>query len=111
VGFFTDDIQNSRLSLGEGRAGKAAAENKVLIFPDLSQQQDKFTRETLLTNEKIVSHHIAPLIAKGKIIGVLRFSAGKSSIRMKNGWNYLDSGHSVSHRSGWSESFHRTTKE
>ncbi len=71
IGFYTDDIQRSRISIGEGRAGTAAAERRILTAPDITQAQDKFTRETLLVDEKIVSHHVAPLIAKGQIKGVL----------------------------------------
>lgn len=71
IGFRTDNIEKSRVLLGEGRAGAAAAERRIISFPYLDQAQDTFSRTVLLSGEAFVSHITVPLIAKGELKGVL----------------------------------------
>ena len=71
IGFKTHNIQQSRVPLGRGRAGVAAIERRIVSLPNLDQELDSFTRTTLLTDEKFVSHIVAPLVAKGQTKGVL----------------------------------------
>jgi PAS domain S-box-containing protein/putative nucleotidyltransferase with HDIG domain len=70
-GFKTSNIETLKVLLGEGRAGTAASERRILSLSDLSQAQDAFSRTVLISEEKFVSHHVAPLIAKGQVKGVL----------------------------------------
>ncbi len=71
AGFQTANIEKSHVRLGEGRAGTAALERRIVSLPDMDQVQDTFSRVTLLGDEQFVSHIVAPLIAKGQIKGVL----------------------------------------
>lgn len=71
TGFKTDEIAKTRLKLGEGRAGKAAAERKVISKSDLTRSKDTFSRVVLFQSEELISHHVAPLIDKGEVHGVL----------------------------------------
>lgn len=65
-GFLTPAIQSTHVRMGEGNAGKAALERKPIIIADLS---------TSLTNalkgEDFKSYVAIPLIAHGKVTGVL----------------------------------------
>lgn len=70
-GFHTKAIEHARQQLGEGYAGLAAQERRIIHIPDLETEQDSYIRKILLAGEKFVSYHGVPLIAKGRIMGVL----------------------------------------
>lgn len=70
-GFHTKSIERSLVRLGRGQAGSAALSRQILIFPDLSAANPACSRAALLLDENFVSHHIAPLVAKGQVKGVL----------------------------------------
>ena len=70
-GFLTSAIQQSRLRLGEGLAGRAALERHIVHALDLSQPGHEFVRAELLKAEKFVSYYAVPLLAKGELKGLL----------------------------------------
>ena len=70
-GFLTPKIQESRLRLGEGIAGVAALEHRVIGIPDLKAPDSGFARTPLLEGEEFVAYYAVPLIAKGQVKGVL----------------------------------------
>lgn len=70
-GFRTKGIENSRLQMGEGYAGRAALEHRILNIPNLPKEESKFIRYELLAGEDFISYYAAPLIAKGQVKGVL----------------------------------------
>jgi len=70
-GFHTKAIEHARQRLGEGYAGLAAQERRTIHIPDLETEQDSYIRKMLLAGENFVSYHGVPLIAKGRIMGVL----------------------------------------
>jgi PAS domain S-box-containing protein/putative nucleotidyltransferase with HDIG domain len=70
-GFHTKAIEYARQPLGEGYAGRAAQERCTVHIPDLAKEHDNFLRGILLAGENFVSYHGVPLIAKGKVMGVL----------------------------------------
>jgi PAS domain S-box-containing protein/putative nucleotidyltransferase with HDIG domain len=70
-GFRTSTITRTRLRLGEGYAGRAALERRVVSTADLSESDVVHARPQLLGDEGFVAHHAAPLIAKGHVKGVL----------------------------------------
>lgn len=70
-GFHTKSIERSSVRLGRGQAGSAALSRQILIFPDLAAANPVCLRAALLLDENFVSHHIAPLVAKGQVKGVL----------------------------------------
>jgi len=70
-GFRTAALRHTRLRLGEGHAGRAALERRIVSIADLRQARDAFERAKLLDSENFVSYFGAPLVAKGQIKGVL----------------------------------------
>ncbi len=70
-GFRSRAIQNTRLRIGEGHAGRAALERRVISIPDVMKSNDPCLRSGILTNDIFISHHAAPLIVKGQVKGVL----------------------------------------
>jgi len=69
-GFRSTAIARSRLRLGECQAGRAALERRTTFVPDLAAETS-FVRAPLLAAESFVAHSVVPLIAKGKVKGVL----------------------------------------
>jgi PAS domain S-box-containing protein/putative nucleotidyltransferase with HDIG domain len=71
-GFRYPTIQKSRVHLGEGCAGRAALERQIISgtigAPDRADCQ---RLRVELADENFVTHHIAPLIVKGQVKGVL----------------------------------------
>jgi HD-GYP domain-containing protein (c-di-GMP phosphodiesterase class II) len=70
-GFHTDTLQSTHLSLGEGHAGRAAQEQRIIQIRDLTQHYGDFSRAVLLADEEFQAYFAVPLIAKGQIKGVL----------------------------------------
>jgi len=70
-GFRSQAITRARLRLGEGFAGEAALQRRLVSIPDLRQAEAPAGTEDLLAGEGFVEYHAAPLIAKGVIEGVL----------------------------------------
>jgi PAS domain S-box-containing protein len=70
-GFRNMDIRHSRLRLGEGIAGRAALERRIIGVPDLSKYGRDFRRLELIAGEGFVAYYAVPLIAKGQVRGVL----------------------------------------
>jgi PAS domain S-box-containing protein/putative nucleotidyltransferase with HDIG domain len=70
-GFHTQALNHTKLRLGEGVAGRAALERRMINIPDLTKSSEAFRRAPLLTEEGFVSYFAAPLVAKGQVKGVL----------------------------------------
>jgi PAS domain S-box-containing protein len=70
-GFHSTAIERSLVRLGEGRAGAAALERRIVEVPSLAEGQTVFTRASLLAGEGFAAYYCAPLMAKGQIKGVL----------------------------------------
>ncbi|MBI5418681.1 MAG: GAF domain-containing protein [Deltaproteobacteria bacterium] len=70
-GFRTVVLQNTRLRLTEGHAGRVASERCLAVVPDLRKDPGLFQRSPLLGGEEFVSYIGVPLIAKGQTKGVL----------------------------------------
>jgi len=66
LGFRTSAIQNTHVRLGKGHVGQVAFERKTLIVPDLSE-----TLTHALDGEEFRSYVAMPLVAHGKIQGVI----------------------------------------
>ncbi|MBI2471293.1 MAG: PAS domain S-box protein [Planctomycetes bacterium] len=84
-GFRTDAIQYSRLRIGEGTAGQAALERRLISIPNLNEIGAAFVRAKLLSDEEFVAHYAIPLIAKGCINGVLEVFH-RSTITPEQNW-------------------------
>lgn len=70
-GFRSRALRYTDLRLGEGFAGAAALERRIVHFPNLTQEENALWRSPLLANEEFVAYFAVPLIAKGAIKGVL----------------------------------------
>jgi putative nucleotidyltransferase with HDIG domain len=70
-GFHTQALHHTKLRLGEGNAGRAALERKLVSIPDLSKTSEIYRSAPLLAEEGFVSYFAVPLIAKGQVKGVL----------------------------------------
>lgn len=70
-GFRAASLQNTRLRLGEGYAGRAALERHIVTVPNLTDAPGEFARSQILLNEEFVAYYAVPLIARGEVRGVL----------------------------------------
>jgi PAS domain S-box-containing protein/putative nucleotidyltransferase with HDIG domain len=70
-GFRTTALQNTHLRLGEGYAGRAALENRVLNIPDLRNRKTDILRSPAFGLEDFVAYYAVPLTAQGRVKGVL----------------------------------------
>jgi putative nucleotidyltransferase with HDIG domain len=70
-GFRSTSLQYTHLRLGEGCAGRVAMERKMLNVPNLKENQMEFGRSPLFQVEDFTAYFGVPLIAKGRVLGVL----------------------------------------
>jgi len=71
IGFTTSRIRESNVRLGEGPAGVAALERRMIRVHDLVKPEIDFVRKALIAEEGFHSYCVVPLIAKGQVKGVL----------------------------------------
>ncbi len=69
-GFRDRAVEQVRVRLGEGQAGRVALERCSLSFPDLAVHSGR-GHGSLILREGFVAHHLTPLVAKGQVKGVL----------------------------------------
>jgi PAS domain S-box-containing protein len=70
-GFRVDNHHNEHLRLGEGFAGRAALERRMVSVPDIEVARDGLRAGYLEDEEGFRSYYAVPLIAKGEVKGVL----------------------------------------
>jgi PAS domain S-box-containing protein len=70
-GFHTGALRHTHLKLGEGYAGRAALEQRIVYIPNLAETPGDLSRATLLAMEGFSTYYAVPLIAKGQLKGVL----------------------------------------
>jgi len=70
-GFRTSALRHTHLRLGQGYAGVAALENRVVSIPSVKKGDGDFKRLGVLEGEDIVAYYGVPLVAKGQVKGVL----------------------------------------
>jgi PAS domain S-box-containing protein len=70
-GFRSHVLQHTNLRVGDGYAGRAALERRIVSIPHLEEAENGLRRATLLPQEEFVSYYAVPLIAKGQAKGVL----------------------------------------
>ena len=69
-GFHTSALQHTRLRLGEGHAGRAALERRV-IMANMRDEASYLGQSPLLAKERFQMHIVVPLVSKGRVKGVL----------------------------------------
>jgi putative nucleotidyltransferase with HDIG domain len=70
-GFRSSAVNNMQLRLGEGHAGRAAVDRRVVNIPDLAKEPGEVVRAWLVAKEGFVAYYAVPLVAKGQVKGVL----------------------------------------
>lgn len=70
-GFRSNALKNTNLPLGEGLAGKAAMEQRIIHIENLSESSNELAINLLSDEESFVTYHAIPLIAKGQVKGIL----------------------------------------
>jgi len=70
LGFKTKHIEQARIKFGDGLAGQAAKQRTIVEAADLSTGLQR-NGSALAQAEGFVGYYAAPLIAKGRVIGVL----------------------------------------
>jgi HD-GYP domain-containing protein (c-di-GMP phosphodiesterase class II) len=70
-GFRSNTLQYTHLRMGEGYAGRVALERRLISIPDLRVDKGEFDRSLLFVQESFVTYSGVPLMAKGRVLGVL----------------------------------------
>jgi PAS domain S-box-containing protein/putative nucleotidyltransferase with HDIG domain len=70
-GFKTNLAKTADIKIGQGLAGRVAKERTFIEAPVIADALPPAELKTMVTEEGFVSYYAAPLIAKGKVIGVL----------------------------------------
>lgn len=89
-GFITTGISHLRLKLGEDYAGQAALSRRTVSVINLDKSERTLSKGALLAEENFVSFFAVPLLAKGKVNGVLEIFH-RTPLNPKPDWlDYLD---------------------
>ncbi|MBI4825455.1 MAG: GAF domain-containing protein [Nitrospirae bacterium] len=70
-GFRTQALRQTRLRIGEGNAGRAAMEKRIITIRNMGEAGQDFIQSPLLADEGFVTYYAVPLIAKGYVEGVI----------------------------------------
>jgi putative nucleotidyltransferase with HDIG domain len=70
-GFHTPTLRFTRLRIGEGIAGRAAQQRKIIRINDLRTDPQTLAYSPTLAQEGFVNYYAAPLIVQGQVTGVL----------------------------------------
>ena len=70
-GFHSPTLRFTRLRLGEGIAGRAAQHSRIVHVPNLQTDPQTLAHSPSLAQEGFISYFAAPLVALGKVNGVL----------------------------------------
>ncbi|MCL4475779.1 MAG: PAS domain-containing protein [Nitrospirae bacterium] len=89
-GFFTPALHHTELRIGEGHAGRAALECHIVNIPNLKEHPGSLARAHLLAKEGFITYHGVPLIAKGKVRGVLEIFHRTALVRDQEWLGFLE---------------------
>ena len=84
-GFITNVVQLARLKVGEGFAGRAALERRMIKASNLGGTASDVRGTALASREHFVAYYGVPLVAKGKVLGVLELFH-RSSLKPDADW-------------------------
>ena len=85
-GFISSVNSDARFRLGEDHPGRAALERRTIYIPNLQESAAASERSRLLASEGFVSYRAVPLIAKGKVNGVLELFH-RAALEPDPGWS------------------------
>ncbi len=83
-------IGSSDLSLGQGLPGIAALERRLLFVEGAEEVERELGRPGLVEEEGVVSYVAAPLLARGKLLGVLELFHRSSAPWDEDWFSFLD---------------------
>ena len=90
IGFKTAALQHTNIHLGHGLAGQAAIMRQTLHVNNLNEQNDFLDASPLLREENFIEYFGVPLIAKGKLKGMLEIYH-RSHLTINESWlNFLE---------------------
>ncbi|MDP1993433.1 MAG: PAS domain-containing protein [Syntrophales bacterium] len=89
-GFITAALRHTELRIGESHAGRAALECHIVNIPDLKENPGSLTRAPLLADEGFITYYGVPLIAKGKVRGVLEIFHRTPLVRNQEWLEFLE---------------------
>lgn len=92
-GFKTEAIQNATMRLGEGLAGQAAYEQRVISIPKLQESSSDIPWSEFIQfiqGEGFVSYHAIPLIAKGAVKGIMEIFHREEFLPGKDWLDFLE---------------------
>ena len=84
-GFRSGLVEVTRLQLGQGRAGAAARDGRIFGRAEIESPAQIPDRAEVIAGEDVRGYFIAPLIAKGELLGALEIYH-RSPIVMKTEW-------------------------
>ena len=70
-GFRTRALQNVKLELGKGYAGKAAVDKKIFHYTNIADLDNDLMNDPFIKQEKFVDYFGVPLLVKNQLVGVL----------------------------------------
>jgi HD-GYP domain-containing protein (c-di-GMP phosphodiesterase class II) len=82
-------LQHTHLQIGEGLAGQAVQERRLVHVPDLNVRKTGLLRSPLFSRENFIAYYAIPLIVKGEVLGVLE-TFHRSALSSNQDWtNFL----------------------
>jgi len=70
-GFQTSSLRYTSLKIGQGMAGRAVQQRRIVAVQDLRNDPQSLSDASALRQEGFVSYYAAPLISQGQVKGVL----------------------------------------
>ncbi len=84
-GFLTQHIQNAQMRMGDGYAGRAALSRQAVHIRNLPSRHTDLLRSPFFAQEAFVDYYALPLIAKGRVLGVLEIF-NRTPIKTESDW-------------------------
>lgn len=84
-GFKSAAVQSAYLRMGDGYAGRAALSRQTIHVKNLASRHTDILRSPLFAQEAFIDYYAIPLIAKGRVLGVLEIFH-RSSIKAEADW-------------------------
>lgn len=84
-GFRAESNRNTHLRLGQNYAGKAALSRTTVHIPDLRRGSGEFVRSHKIDDESFAGYFATPLMAKGKVKGVIELF-DREPVARDQGW-------------------------
>jgi response regulator RpfG family c-di-GMP phosphodiesterase len=90
LGFQTTALRYTRLRFGDGYAGRAAQERRIIHLADLHEQKDAFSRSPMMREEGFRDYCAIPMVAKGRVLGVIEIFHRSALGRERDWLEFLD---------------------